>query len=347
MILPDLSNTGPAIVVKDLSTGLISQGHECKVFYFDDKVELEMPCLIERIAFSSSINFEEWEVIHSHMFRPDLYVRLHFLYKSKKKRPFLITTLHNPISYKAFRTGFGHMQSFIGCVLWKLALTAFDKIVVLNSDTYNHIRGIERKKLNIVHNGRNITPKETIINREDRDAILALKQKYILVGTISSISKRKGLEQMIYALTFLPNYAFVAVGEGPELSNLQDLAISLKVSDRCYWTGYRKDAVHYQSLFDIFVMCSRSEGFPLALIEAAAYAKPIVLSDISILKSIVSVKEVAFYRLDDIASLAFEIRQMYAKRKEYSKHIHDYYLENLTVNKMVNKYVKLYSSLRK
>lgn len=50
MFLPNLSNTGPNIVAKDLCTGLVRKGHVCQVFYFDDIVELDMPCSIERIS---------------------------------------------------------------------------------------------------------------------------------------------------------------------------------------------------------------------------------------------------------------------------------------------------------
>ena len=50
MFLPNLSNTGPNIVAKDLCTGLVRKGHVCQVFYFDDIVELDMPCSIERIT---------------------------------------------------------------------------------------------------------------------------------------------------------------------------------------------------------------------------------------------------------------------------------------------------------
>ena len=57
MFLPNLSNTGPNIVAKDLCTGLVRKGHVCQVFYFDDIVELDMPCSIERITNMKRFDF--------------------------------------------------------------------------------------------------------------------------------------------------------------------------------------------------------------------------------------------------------------------------------------------------
>ncbi|WP_455962978.1 glycosyltransferase, partial [Bacteroides bouchesdurhonensis] len=292
MILPSLANTGPGIVAKDLCTGLIRTGHICKVFFFDSIFELEMPCDVEQIKLSQSINFCDWDVIHSHMFRPDYYVWYHTLFLPRKTLPILISTLHNPIGYRALRTNYNCVFSIAGFLLWPFFLKAFDSVVVLNNQIYQEIRGIKRNKLQIIFNGRDIVLKTSISNKHDEIIINELRKKYIIIGTISSISKRKGLEQIVKALVKLHEFAFVAVGDGPELEHLKVLSEELGVSKQCCWIGYRSDSVDYQSLFDIFIMCTRSEGFPLALVEAAAYGKPTVLSNISILKSLISDNEV-------------------------------------------------------
>ena len=341
MFLPNLSNTGPNIVAKDLCTGLVRNGHVCQVFYFDDIVELDMPCSIERITNMKRFDFSNWDIIHSHMFRPDLYIRLHTLFSRKKHRTRFISTLHNPISYRALKIDYPLVHSLIGSFLWKFALRAFNELVVLNEDTYQQLSKVSKEHLHIIHNGRDIIP-SAVSNEKDLEEIRKLKQKYIIVGTVSRIIKRKGIEQMIRALVLLPNYAFVVVGDGSELENIKILAKELSVSERCYWVGYREDATSYQSLFDLFVMCSRSEGFPLALIEAAGYGVPSILSDISIFKSIMTEREVLFYKLDNIDSLVSAIHVATRNREKFANRIYDYYIKNLTVNSMTDKYLELY-----
>ena len=71
-----------------------------------------------------------------------------------------------------------------------------------------------------------------INNEKDYCLIKNLKSKYRIIGTNSGINKRKGLEQIIKALPLLPDYAFIAVGDGEERNKLIELAGKLKVSER-------------------------------------------------------------------------------------------------------------------
>ncbi len=346
MLLPSLSNTGPGIVVRELCTEFISKGHECKVFYFDDIIQLQMPCPVERINFREAIDFAHWDIVHSNMLRPDGYVWYHASRNHIPHATKLVTTLHQPISFKALHTNYGMLQSLIGSCLWGKFISTFMRIVVLNSDTATELSGkIDTSKVEVIHNGRNIPIKREVANKKDKELLLRLKNKYKIIGTVSSITKRKGLYQMIEALPYLPDFAFVAVGAGDQLDGLKQRSIELGCSERCLWVGYRDDATEYLSMFDMFVMCTYSEGFPLALIEAAAYGLPTVLSDIPILKSIMSDEQVAFYQLENIKDLASKIQQAYREREKYSRNIRSHYEQHLTATAMADNYLKLYSDI--
>ena len=78
--------------------------------------------------------------------------------------------------------------------------------------------------------------------------------------------------------------------------SLLDLADRLGVRDRVCIAGYKKNAYQYLPYYDIYVMSSRSEGFPLSLLEAMIYKRNIVCSDIPIFKEILSENEVTFLR---------------------------------------------------
>lgn len=344
MILPSLANTGPGIVVQELCTGLINNGQECKVFYFDNVVELKMPCPVEKISIFKAFDFNDWDIVHSHMFRPDFYVWFHTLLR-KYSFPHFISTLHNPVNYRALHTNYNCIFSLLGSLLWPFFLKAFNLVVVLNKEIYQTIQRVSKSKLRIVYNGRNISLKSYITNEKDDFLISSLRKEYIIIGTISGVNKRKGLEQMLKALINLPEYAFVVVGDGPELENLKCLAKQYGVEHRCCWIGYRPYAVDYNVLFDIFVMCTRSEGFPLALVEAAAYGKPTVLSNIPILTSLITSKEVVFFELDNIDSLVSAIYKVTYDKVKYSINIRKYYESCLTLEKMVENYLSLYEEI--
>lgn len=338
MIIPSLAQTGPGIVARDLSEELTALGHYCEIYYFDDIFGLKTSCKTIKITKNSEIIPEEWDIIHSHGFRPDRYVYQKFRKKEKGSCRF-VSTLHQPISFNELAKTYSILKSFIGSKLWYKSLTFHDKIVVLNNDTYKSLPSKLRKKTNVIYNGRNIEIRD--IDNKDKFFLENLKKTYRIIGTNSSITKRKGLEQMIKALPKLPDFAFVAVGEGNQKNKLQTLAKKLNVSDRCFFLGFRPNSTDYLPFFDIFVMCTRSEGFPLALIEAASQSLPVVLSDIPILKSIVDDEKVEFYHLDDIDSLVKAIKKVKTNCK--GKQLNEYYLKYLTAKSMAINYLQFYN----
>lgn len=344
MIVPSLANKGPVIVAKDLCEQFMHIGHICKVYYFDDIQELSMPCDTEQISIFDKIDFDSWDIVHTHGLRPDLYIRLHKSIIRKTKCRF-VTTQHNPISIEAIHQTYSFVKSIVGSILWHIALTAMDEIVFLNSDTREHTNLISTIKSRVIYNGRDVVVVENIENDPHKDKIIALKKKYNIIGTISNIIKRKGLEQAISALTKLQDCALVIVGDGEDKPRLQKLAKELNVEDRCYWVGYHPQAFKYHIYFNVFIMCTRSEGFPLALIESAAYGTPTVLSNIPILTAIISKPVVEFYQLDNITDLCDKISKVLNNQQFYSRNIHRHYIQHLTAITMANNYIKLYKSL--
>ena len=74
-ILPSLRNQGPIIVVKNIVDYLVEQGIEIDVFYFDDfPSAMYFNCPVEKITMKAPIDFEKYDIIHSHCLRPDMYV---------------------------------------------------------------------------------------------------------------------------------------------------------------------------------------------------------------------------------------------------------------------------------
>lgn len=347
IVVPSLANKGPVIVAKDLCEKYIEFGHECTVFYFDQIIELNFPCKIKKIHFFSKTQFNNFDIVHTHSLRPDLYAWYHkVLYKSSKTK--YISTLHQPILYKTFRLTYGFFYSFLISKSTQFIHKFFDANVVLSEQQRLLTNSILKKKLiHIIPNGRDVQISQHINSVIDMNNIRNLKNKYKVIGSISVIIRLKGLEQIIKALVKLPDFAYICVGDGPELSNLKQLATQLGVSKRCYWTGYRSDGSNYHAFFDLFIIPSRSEGFPLAFIEAAAWGTPTILSDIKILKAVASPKEVNFYELDNIDSLCENIINSYDNRDDFSLSIKKYYRENLTASIMTQKYLALFENLLK
>ena len=78
------------------------------------------------------------------------------------------------------------------------------------------------------------------------------------------------------------------IGDGPELTNLQRLATDRGVESQVEFLGFVDDVGEHLRHASLFLMPSRSEGIPLALLEAMAMRLPIVASRVGGIPELVS-----------------------------------------------------------
>ena len=93
----------------------------------------------------------------------------------------------------------------------------------------------------------------------------------------------KGFDLLIEAFgrcaTKHADWSLVILGEGPERASLQTFAVALGIADRVSLAGQVQEPATILNGADLFVLSSRSEGFPNALLEAMACQLPVVSTD--------------------------------------------------------------------
>ena len=341
-ILPSLANQGPILVIQDLVGELVKQGHECHVYYFDDIVQLDMACATYKISFFKKISFNAYDVVHTNMFRPDVYCALNRSRIGKKTK--LIVTVHTDIN-RDLKAGYGLLKSIVAPPIWRWAWRRMDKIVALSHFAKSALTadGLANNIV-VINNGRNITPGFPDIPEADLKVMDDLKSQYTLLGTVAGFDKRKGLEQVVALLRLNPNYAFVIVGDGSERENLERMAAHNNLTDRFKVLGFRLQGFRYAAEFDLYMMPSRSEGLPLALLEAVALKTAVVCSDIPVFKEFFSDTEVAFFKLDDITSLKTACQTALKNRETLKENAFKRYEKDYTVAVMANNYIKAYTN---
>jgi L-malate glycosyltransferase len=103
----------------------------------------------------------------------------------------------------------------------------------------------------------------------------------VVIGSIAGLRAVKDLPRLVTVLGQLPkNVRLVVVGEGPERGALESAAKEAGVADRVHLPGFLDRPWRYAGLFDIFALSSKSEQFPISVVEAMAAGLPVVSPDV-------------------------------------------------------------------
>lgn len=111
------------------------------------------------------------------------------------------------------------------------------------------------------------------------------RQREVLA--VARLVPQKGLDLLIRAWGRLQDdprlhdWRLVLVGDGPERQALAALAAREGVSERVHFEGFQPNPGRYLARASVFVLPSRYEGMPNALLEAMAAALPVVVTDAS------------------------------------------------------------------
>jgi len=137
-----------------------------------------------------------------------------------------------------------------------------------------------------------------------------------VIGAVGRLSPEKGFDVAIRALRDVPGATLVIVGGGGEQVRLVELANELGVADRLELMGWSDEPRRYLSGFDVFVLPSRQEGFPLAVVEAMLAGVPVVAADVgSVGEAVIDGETGLLAPAGDAQAFAERLRQLLSDRE--------------------------------
>ena len=211
------------------------------------------------------------DVVHVHSPYAAGVARLVVRSLPRSARPRLVCTEHNAWSTFALPTR----------LLNAATSPLDDATVAVSNEVQASMRGAARRRSVVVTHGVQLDRVRAARSRHDaaREE-LGIGPDHVIVGTIANYVRKKDYPNLLYAARQLadrdPSVRWCAIGQGPLEGEVHRLRRELALEEQVILPGYRADAVELLAGCDIFVLASRFEGLPVALMEALGLGLPVV-----------------------------------------------------------------------
>jgi len=201
--------------------------------------------------------------------------------------PVVVHTVHGfafPFATSRFARAIYYWVEFVGARFC-------DGLIVLNeSDRRTTIEKLKvpKGKVHLIPNGvrlagmgRSEEPKRSEIRRKS----FAADENTVCIGMVGRLWRQKNPGCLLEAAkkvfkTTNKSVKFFIIGDGELREELEQVIAVESLQDQVVLLGWRTDVAHLLSALDVFVLPSRWEGMPLAILEAMASTLAVVVSDI-------------------------------------------------------------------
>jgi glycosyltransferase involved in cell wall biosynthesis len=322
-IITRLNIGGPSIQAIDLSRELASSGFETclihghlaegegdmtaflplgrtETVYIESLVRPISPLRDLRAFWQIYRTLRTWRpnIVHTHMAKAGSVGRLAALVYNRtagsRRRTRLVHTYHGHVFDGYFASP--STKVFLAIERWLARRT--DVLVAISAEVRNDLlqtyRVAREEQVRLIPLGFNLD-RLLAIGADDRKrarASLNIPGDAVVVSTVGRLTAIKQhslfLEMAATLATRSDRFLFLIVGDGKLRKDLEAQARSLGIEGRARFLGWRGDLETIYGATDIFVLTSRNEGTPVALIEAMAAGVASVSTDVGGVRDVVT-----------------------------------------------------------
>ena len=138
-----------------------------------------------------------------------------------------------------------------------------------------------------------------------------LQETKLVVTTIGRLTAQKDYPTLFRAFELVvktePSSILLVIGEGELLLELKELSDALGISSRIVWVGKTKSVASFLSTSGVFVLTSKYEGFGLVLLESMSLNVPIIASNNSAIREVLTPRHKGLVGTGDYKEFASRI----------------------------------------
>lgn len=162
-------------------------------------------------------------------------------------------------------------------LLFLVSLT--DAFVAISNNVKENWKFVSRfTKIKVIYPPFNLEKYHQAVSAGNR--ALYMSRDFPTIGYIGRLSEEKGPHYLIRALPQIrqkfPLVKLLIAGAGAMENALRALAKSEKVEDRVFFLGFQDNTFKVLQQMDLLVVPSRSDGCPVAILEAMAMRLPVI-----------------------------------------------------------------------
>jgi glycosyltransferase involved in cell wall biosynthesis len=142
------------------------------------------------------------------------------------------------------------------------------------------LQGIAAREWKLAAANVHLLPNGVDLQRFRPPLAAAGSEPRYVVGTVGGLRHEKDHANLLMAVAQLPLVQLQIVGGGALLGELQQQSRELGIADRTTFVGAVADTAPAYRAFALFVLSSKTEQMPIALLEAMASGLPTVATDV-------------------------------------------------------------------
>jgi glycosyltransferase involved in cell wall biosynthesis len=215
--------------------------------------------------------------IHSHGYKPDFYGGV----AAKLKKLPMMSTCHLWTKATPALRAYARLDAVM--------LSRFDKVVAVSEPIRRELEsaGVPAKNLALIPNGisagRFSSAPPIYRNLFDPGAFI--------FGAACRQVAAKGVDLLLRAIAriipLVPDARLLVAGDGPQLEEYRELARRLKIDGKVVFLGRCNSMPEFYASLNAFVLPSRDEGMPIALLEAMASGRMVIATEAGSVVSVV------------------------------------------------------------